>query len=215
MAWYKRKQEGIQTSTSEKKEAPEGVWHQCTKCHHKTTVKEIAENLFVCTSCGNHERIGSHAYFHIIFDNGKYKEMFENIAAIDSLNFVDQKPYADRLVDARKKTGLVDAISVAHGKVHKNDFVIAAMDFDFIGGSMGSVMGEKIAKAMGCSIAELFASAEELKDINSHDKSLMEKLMLIETLSEEEKLTLFNILDAFISKKKYKDTLSGLLNDDK
>jgi transcriptional regulator with XRE-family HTH domain len=74
---------------------------------------------------------------------------------------------------------------------------------------------EKIAKAMGCSIAELFASAEELKDINSHDKSLMEKLILIETLSEEEKLTLFNILDAFISKKKYKDTLSGLLNDDK
>ena len=148
MAWYKRKQEGIQTSTSEKKEAPEGVWHQCTKCHHKTTVKEIAENLFVCTSCGNHERIGSHAYFHIIFDNGKYKEMFENIAAIDSLNFVDQKPYADRLVDARKKTGLVDAISVAHGKVHKNDFVIAAMDFDFIGGSMGSVMGEKIARAI-------------------------------------------------------------------
>jgi acetyl-CoA carboxylase carboxyl transferase subunit beta len=104
--------------------------------------------LYVCPSCGNHDRISSHLYFEIIFDNGKYKELFENIAAIDSLNFVDQKPYADRLVDARKKTGLVDAISVAHGKVQKMDFVIAAMDFDFIGGSMGSVMGEKIAKGI-------------------------------------------------------------------
>ena len=148
MAWFKRQQEGIKTSTSEKKEAPEGIWHQCGKCNHKTTVKEMKENLYVCPSCGNHDRISSHLYFEIIFDNGKYKELFENIAAIDSLNFVDQKPYADRLVDARKKTGLVDAISVAHGKVQKMDFVIAAMDFDFIGGSMGSVMGEKIAKGI-------------------------------------------------------------------
>jgi acetyl-CoA carboxylase carboxyl transferase subunit beta len=148
MAWYKRKQEGIQTTTKDKKEAPEGIWHQCAKCHHKTTVKDLKENLYVCSSCGNHERLGSHTYFEIIFDHGKYKELFENIAAVDSLNFVDQKPYAERLIDARKKTGLVDAISVAHGKVNRNDFVIAAMDFDFIGGSMGSVMGEKIAKAI-------------------------------------------------------------------
>ena len=147
MAWYKRKQEGIQTSTSEKKEAPEGVWHQCTKCQHKTTVKEMEEQLFVCSSCGNHERLGSHAYFHILFDKAKYVELFEDIAAVDSLNFVDQKPYSVRLVDAQNKTGLVDAITVAHGKINKNDFVIAAMDFDFIGGSMGSVMGEKIAKS--------------------------------------------------------------------
>lgn len=148
MAWFKRKQEGIQTTTKEKKEAPEGVWHQCSKCQFKSTVKDMEEQLYVCSSCGNHERISSHLYFHIIFDNGKYNELFENIAAVDSLNFVDQKPYADRLIDARKKTGLVDAMAVAHGKVNKNDFVIAAMDFDFIGGSMGSVMGEKIAKAI-------------------------------------------------------------------
>jgi len=143
MSWFKRKQEGIQTSTKEKKEAPEGIWHQCSKCHHNTTVKDMREHLYVCSHCGNHERIGSHAYFEILFDNGKYKELFDNIIAIDSLSFVDQKPYADRLVDARKKTGLSDAIAVAHGKVNKMDFVIAAMDFDFIGGSMGSVMGER------------------------------------------------------------------------
>jgi len=148
MAWYKRKQEGIQTSTSEKKEAPEGVWFQCGKCQHKTTVKDVREHLYVCPSCGNHERISSHLYFEILFDGGKYKELFENIAAVDSLNFVDQKPYAERLIDARKKTGLVDAMSVAHGKVNKMDFLVAAMDFDFIGGSMGSVMGEKIAKSI-------------------------------------------------------------------
>ncbi len=148
MAWYNRKEEGIRTSTKEKKEAPEGIWHQCGKCQFKTTVKDMKEHLHVCPSCNHHERIGSHQYFEIIFDKGQYKELFDNIVAIDSLQFVDQKPYTERLIDAKNKTGLLDAISVAHGKVNKNDFVIAAMDFDFIGGSMGSVMGEKISKAI-------------------------------------------------------------------
>lgn len=148
MGWYKRTQEGITTSTKEKKEAPEGVWYQCGKCNHRTTVKDLTEHLYVCPSCGSHERIGSQEYFELIFDNAKYKELFDNIIAVDSLDFVDQKPYAKRLEEAREKTGLTDAMQVAHGKVNKMDLVIAAMDFGFIGGSMGSVMGEKIAKAI-------------------------------------------------------------------
>lgn len=148
MSWFKRDNKGITTSTREKKEAPEGIWHQCGKCQHRVTVKDLRENLYVCPSCNHHERLGSGDYFELFFDDGKYKELFDNIAAVDSINFVDLKPYTERLEAARKKTGLVDALSVAKGKVQKNDLVIAAMDFAFIGGSMGAVTGEKIAKAI-------------------------------------------------------------------
>jgi acetyl-CoA carboxylase carboxyl transferase subunit beta len=148
MSWYKRGSKGITTSTKEKKEAPEGVFHQCPKCQNRCTVKDLQANLFVCPSCEHHERIGSFNYFEILFDGGKYKELFPNIAAVDYLDFVDLKPYAERLEKAREKTGLVDAMSVAKGKINKRDLVIAAMDFAFIGGSMGAVMGEKIAKAI-------------------------------------------------------------------
>ncbi|MBL4650965.1 MAG: acetyl-CoA carboxylase, carboxyltransferase subunit beta [Aureispira sp.] len=148
MGWYKRDKDSITTSTSKKKETPDGIWHQCNACKTTSTVKDLVETLYVCPSCEQHERIGSQEYFEIIYDKGKYTEMFDDIIAYDFLGFTDLKPYQDRLDSARKKTELDSAMRVAVGKVDKMDFVIAAMDFGFIGGSMGSVMGEKISKAI-------------------------------------------------------------------
>lgn len=148
MGWYKRDKDGITTSTSQKKETPDGIWHQCNACKTTSTVKDLIETLYVCPSCGQHERIGSQEYFEIIYDKGKYTEMFSDIIAHDFLDFTDLKPYQDRLESARKKTDLDSAMRVAVGKVDKIEFVIAAMDFGFIGGSMGSVMGEKVSKAI-------------------------------------------------------------------
>ncbi|MFK7799535.1 MAG: acetyl-CoA carboxylase, carboxyltransferase subunit beta [Aureispira sp.] len=148
MGWYKRDKDGITTSTSQKKETPDGIWHQCGACKTTSTVKDLVENLYVCPACDQHERIGSQEYFEIIFDKQKYKELFTDIIAHDFLEFTDLKPYQERLEAARKKTELDSAMRVAKGKVNKLDFVIASMDFGFIGGSMGSVMGEKISKAI-------------------------------------------------------------------
>jgi len=147
MGWFKRLKDGIQTATKYKKEAPDGLWHKCKKCAELTTYKELSENLYICPKCDYHVRIGSHDYFDIIFD-GKYNLLFEDIVAKDILGFSDVKTYEDRLAAAHKKTGLKDSISVAHGKCGRKNFVIAAMDFTFIGGSMGSVVGEKIARAI-------------------------------------------------------------------
>ncbi len=147
MGWYKREKEGITTSTSQKKETPDGIWHKCHVCKERSTVKDLVDNLYCCPNCGQHERIGSQEYFEILFD-GKFKELFDDIIAHDFLEFTDLKPYHERLIKARKKTGIDSAISVAHGKINKLPMVIAAMDFGFIGGSMGSVMGEKIARAI-------------------------------------------------------------------
>lgn len=147
MGWYKREKEGITTSTSQKKETPDGIWHKCHVCKERSTVKDLVDNLYCCPNCDQHERIGSQEYFEILFD-GKFKELFDDIIAHDFLEFTDLKPYHERLTKARKKTGIDSAISVAHGKINKLPMVIAAMDFGFIGGSMGSVMGEKIARAI-------------------------------------------------------------------
>lgn len=148
MGWYKRDKNGITTATSQKKETPDGIWHQCNTCKTTSTVKDLVENLYVCPACNQHERIGSQEYFEIIFDGQKYKEFFTDIIAHDFLEFTDLKPYQKRLDAARKKTDLDSAMRVAKGKVNKLDLMIAAMDFGFIGGSMGSVMGEKISKAI-------------------------------------------------------------------
>lgn len=148
MGWYKREKDSITTSTSKKKETPDGIWHQCNACKTTSTVKDVIENLYVCPSCNQHERIGSQEYFEIIFDKGKYTEMFSDVIAHDFLEFTDLKSYQDRLDAARKKTDLDSAMRVGKGKVDKVDLVIAAMDFGFIGGSMGSVMGEKVSKAI-------------------------------------------------------------------
>ncbi len=153
MGWFKRLKDGIQTATKFKKEAPDGLWHKCRGCGETHTVKELKDNFFKCPKCGFHERIGSHDYFDMLFD-GQYEELFSEYRSVDFLEFTDLKPYHERLEEAEKKTGLDDAICVAVGKINKKPLVIAAMDFSFIGGSMGSVVGEKIAQAITYCIAQ-------------------------------------------------------------
>ncbi|MDR6567576.1 acetyl-CoA carboxylase carboxyl transferase subunit beta [Chitinophaga ginsengisegetis] len=147
-SWFKRIKQGISTTTSEKKEAPDGLWHKCPNCKKTTTVKDLKEHYYVCDKCNYHNRINSAEYFEIIFDNNQFEELFPNIYPTDFLGFKDLKPYADRLKDAQKKSGLKDAMTVGAGKVLGNDLVVACMDFNFIGGSMGSVVGEKIARSI-------------------------------------------------------------------
>ena len=148
MSWFKRNKEGITTSTSEKKEIPEGLWARCSNCKTLFSSNDLAKNSYVCDRCSHHERIGSEEYFKLIFDDGKYKELNPNIVSGDPLGFEDTKKYTDRVKATQKSSGLKDAIRTAKGKIDGMDFIIAAMDFSFIGGSMGSVMGEKIAKAI-------------------------------------------------------------------
>jgi acetyl-CoA carboxylase carboxyl transferase subunit beta len=153
MSWFKRIKQGISTTTSEKKEAPDGLWHKCPNCKKTTTVKDLREHYYVCDKCNYHNRINSAEYFDFLFDDGRFEELFPNIYPKDMLGFVDMKPYGERLQDAQKKSGLKDAMRVAVGKVLGNDLVVACMDFAFIGGSMGSVVGEKIARAIDHCIA--------------------------------------------------------------
>ncbi|MCH8904828.1 MAG: acetyl-CoA carboxylase carboxyltransferase subunit beta [Bacteroidetes bacterium] len=148
MSWYKRIKDGILTKTSEKKEAPEGVWVKCNNCQRAISVPEYKEQLYVCPDCDYHFRIGSKQYFQILFDSGKYKKLFDDIISKDFLKFEDIKKYSDRLIEAEAKTNLREALSCAKGKLNGNDLVIAAMDFSFIGGSMGSVVGEKISRSV-------------------------------------------------------------------
>jgi acetyl-CoA carboxylase carboxyl transferase subunit beta len=148
MSWFKRNKEGITTSTSDKMEVPEGLWVRCSNCKTLYTSEDLQRNNYVCDRCSHHERIGAAEYFELIFDDAKYKELDEKLSSGDPLGFVDTKKYTDRVAATQKATGLKDAIRTAKGKLHGNNFVIAAMDFNFIGGSMGSVMGEKIARAI-------------------------------------------------------------------
>lgn len=145
-SWFRRIKKNITTSTKDKKEPPDGLWRKCPKCGYRCTVDELEENLFVCPNCAHHHRIGSKEYFKIIFDPDSYTELFANIRSKDFLHFVDLKPYAERLEEAYSKTGIHDSITVAHGKVKTKDLVVACMDFDFIGGSLGSATGEKIVR---------------------------------------------------------------------
>ncbi len=146
-SWFKRIKKGILTSTKDKKDAPEGLWTKCPKCKYTCTMAELAENKYVCPKCDHHHRIGSNEYFNILFDDAAFTELFDNIRSKDYLEFVDLKPYKDRLEDTYAKTDVHDSITVAHGKVNGFDLVVACMDFEFIGGSLGSVMGEKISRA--------------------------------------------------------------------
>ena len=148
MAWFKRNKEGITTSTEEKKETPEGLWVKCTKCKTVFTADDFKKNSYVCNRCSHHEKIGSEEYFDLLFDKGKYTELDKNLSSGDPLKFSDTKKYTDRVKTSEAKTGLKDAVRTAKGKLHGNDFVVACMDFQFIGGSMGSVMGEKISRAI-------------------------------------------------------------------
>tara|TARA_B100001540_G_scaffold94369_1_gene85115 strand:+ start:1924 stop:2769 length:846 start_codon:yes stop_codon:yes gene_type:complete len=152
MNWFKRIKDGITTSTHEKKETPDGLWYKCPKCKSIITTKEHAINLYCCLECNFHHRIGSKEYFAILFDQNKFTELDINMVSKDPLKFTDKKKYSERIMQMQKKTGLKDAVRTAYGTMKGIEVVIASMDFNFIGGSMGSVVGEKISRAIGYAI---------------------------------------------------------------
>ena len=151
--WFKRIKKGILTKTSEKRETQEGLWTKCPECNYISTQTELKEQLYVCPKCGYHHRISSLQYYEILFDNQQYTELFNNIRGMDFLDFTDLKPYKKRLEDFWSKTDMDDAMRVATGNIEGEGIVIAAMDFAFIGGSLGSVAGEKFARAVDYAIA--------------------------------------------------------------
>ena len=151
MAWFKRKEKGINTPTEAKKDTPKGLWYK-TPSGKIIDTEELKRNLYVSPEDGYHVRIGSKEYFELLFDDNKFKELNTKITAKDPLKFEDTKKYPDRLKAAQEKTKLKDAVRTAVGKSLGKKIVIAAMDFSFIGGSMGSVVGEKIARAIEYSI---------------------------------------------------------------
>ncbi len=146
-AWFKRTEKGIQTATEEKKDTPRGLWYK-SPTGKIVESDELAKNFYVSPEDDYHVRIGSKEYFEILFDDNKFKELDSKLSSKDPLKFEDTKKYKDRLKAAQKKTGLNDAVRTAHGKSIGKDLVVACMDFNFIGGSMGSVVGEKIARAI-------------------------------------------------------------------
>lgn len=152
MAWFKREKKGISTTTEEKKEAPDGLWNKCPNCKKALHSADLTENKYVCLYCGYHLRIGSKEYFEVLFDNNQFTELFADLTSGDPLNFVDSKPYTSRIAETTAKTGLKDAIRAAHGQISGEEIMIACMDFNFIGGSMGSVVGEKIARSIDYSL---------------------------------------------------------------
>ena len=151
MAWFKRKAKGITTSTEEKKDTPRGLWYKSPTGKIVDT-DELEKNFYVSPEDGYHVRIGSKEYFEILFDDNKFKELDKDLTSKDPLKFVDTKKYTDRIKAAESKTNLKDAIRTAVGKSMGKDLVVACMDFGFIGGSMGSVVGEKIARAANYSL---------------------------------------------------------------
>ncbi len=150
-AWFKRKEKGIQTATEEKKDIPKGLWYK-SPTGKIVESEELAKNFYVSPEDDYHVRIGSKEYFEILFDNNKFKELDTKLSSKDPLKFEDTKKYTDRLKDAKKRTGLKDAVRTAIGKSLNKSLVVACMDFTFIGGSMGSVVGEKIARAIDFAI---------------------------------------------------------------
>lgn len=150
-AWFKRKEKGIQTATEQKKDTPKGLWYK-SPTGKIVEYEELAKNFYVSPEDDYHVRIGSKEYFEILFDDNKFTELDAKLTSKDPLKFEDTKKYMDRLKSAQKKTGLKDAVRTAIGKSKGKDLVVACMDFSFIGGSMGSVVGEKIARAIDVSI---------------------------------------------------------------
>ncbi len=150
-AWFKRKEKGIQTATEQKKDTPKGLWYK-SPTGKIVEYEELAKNFYVSPEDDYHVRIGSKEYFEILFDDNKFLELDPKLTSKDPLKFEDTKKYGDRLKAAQKKTGLKDAVRTAIGKSLGKDLVVACMDFSFIGGSMGSVVGEKIARAIDMAI---------------------------------------------------------------
>jgi len=150
-AWFRRKEKGIQTATEQKKDTPKGLWYK-SPTGKIVEFEELAKNFYVSPEDDYHVRVGSKEYFEILFDDNKFKELDSKLTSKDPLKFVDTKKYSDRLKAAQKKTGLKDAVRTAVGKSLGKNLVVACMDFSFIGGSMGSVVGEKITRAINHSI---------------------------------------------------------------
>ncbi|UXP33085.1 acetyl-CoA carboxylase, carboxyltransferase subunit beta [Reichenbachiella agarivorans] len=151
MAWFKRTNKGIQTPTESKKEAPDGLWYK-TPSGKIVHMRELRNNAYVSPEDDYHVRIGSKEYFEILFDGNKFTELDAELSSGDPLKFTDTKPYPARIVATQKKSGLTDALRSAVGKMNGKPLVVACMDFGFIGGSMGSVVGEKIARAINYSL---------------------------------------------------------------
>ena len=148
MSWFKRVEKGIVTPTEQKKETPDGLWYKCPECKTVATMAEHKRLLATCGNCNHHDRIDAAEYFDFLFDEGQFTELDADMHSGDPLHFVDTKAYPQRLVATEKVTGLRDAVRTAHGLSNGQGLVVAAMDFRFIGGSMGSVVGEKIARAI-------------------------------------------------------------------
>jgi acetyl-CoA carboxylase carboxyl transferase subunit beta len=151
MAWFLRKDKGIQTPTEKKKDVPDGLWYK-TPSGKIIHIRELKSNDYVCPDDDFHVRIGSKEYFEVLFDKNKFTELDANMESADPLGFVDSKAYPDRIQESQEKTSLKDAVRTAYGKLNDIDVVVGCMDFSFIGGSMGSVVGEKIARAIGHSL---------------------------------------------------------------
>ncbi len=151
MAWFVRKEKGIHTPTDEKMETPDGMWYKAPSGEIILT-KDLKDNCYVVPSDGYHVRIGSKQYFEILFDNNEFEEYNADMTSADPLEFTDTKTYTDRILQSIRKTGLKDAVRTAHGKLMGSSINIGCMDFEFIGGSMGTVVGEKIARAIDYSI---------------------------------------------------------------
>lgn len=154
MAWFKRSKANIATDTNEKSDFPEGLWIKCPGCSDIMQRKQWENNYYLCIKCDYHFRIGSEEYFKILFDDSEFKEFDKKVKSLDPLEFVDTKKYKDRIEATIKKTGLYDAIRNAEGKINGINVVVSCMDFQFIGGSIGSVVGEKIARAVQRAIKE-------------------------------------------------------------
>lgn len=152
MAWFRKDKHGVSTPTEQKREAPDGLWVKCPACNTILLAKTLADNAYVCTNCDHHTKIGSAEYFSLLFDNNEFTEINAGIRSADPLQFTDTKNYPDRIKATIAKTGLNDAVRTAHGMCGGQPLTIACMDFAFIGGSMGSVVGEKIARAIQHSI---------------------------------------------------------------
>ncbi|HCA81351.1 MAG TPA: acetyl-CoA carboxylase, carboxyltransferase subunit beta, partial [Bacteroidetes bacterium] len=147
MAWFRRSKENI-SSDGTKKDIPDGQWTKCEGCTEMIHRRQLEQNYYTCMKCGYHFRIGSKEYFELLLDEKSFKETDAKVRSVDPLNFVDTKKYSDRLKDTIRKSGLNDAVRTGTGKINGISVVIACMDFSFIGGSMGSAVGEKIARAI-------------------------------------------------------------------
>lgn len=148
MAWFNRKRAGILTDRDERNEAPDGLWVKCPSCEEMIYRRELEAHHFACTQCGHHFRLSNPRYLDILFDESDYELHDQDLRSVDALGFSDRKSYADRLEDAREKTGQPEAVLTATGTVGGHEVALAAMDFSFIGGSMGSVVGELITRTI-------------------------------------------------------------------